>query len=373
MVYKPREEGSIYLSYGTSEDPTVDAGAVGAALSDVPTAANNVNLDPEESQHYEVGTKWNLFDARLLLSAAVFRTEKTNVRTRLDNTTPFVLSGEHQVDGVELGVTGSITENWSAFGGLCVSRREDRKQRESDRTSMRSCCRRRNIRSTCGRRTRCPSGWSIGAGAQFIDEVVRSRTGTSAAVVENILSSYWLVDAMASYPLTDSITLRLNAGQSDGRVLRRSHRRRALRSGRRPLGLAHGRHSILSRLHAVACAKRPLRGSGERLPQGARRRGLDRRPRHGRPSIGSRQGQPAVAGGCARCARTGRARCSRALERNPLFLSAALPAKIFPPLFNCYRTGQSFGVHVDNAVRQFRGSAFRIRTDLSVTLFLSSP
>ena len=57
-----------------------------------------------------------------------------------------------------------------------------------------------------------------------------------------------------------------------------------------------------------------------------------------------------------------------ALERNPLFLSAALPAKIFPPLFNCYRTGQSFGVHVDNAVRQFRGSAFRIRTDLSVTL-----
>jgi PKHD-type hydroxylase len=62
-----------------------------------------------------------------------------------------------------------------------------------------------------------------------------------------------------------------------------------------------------------------------------------------------------------------------ALVRNPLFLSAALPAKIFPPLFNCYRTGQSFGVHIDNAVRQFRGSQFRIRTDLSVTLFLSAP
>jgi PKHD-type hydroxylase len=62
-----------------------------------------------------------------------------------------------------------------------------------------------------------------------------------------------------------------------------------------------------------------------------------------------------------------------ALERNPLFLSAALPAKIFPPLFNCYREGQSFGVHVDNAVRQFRGTALRVRTDLSVTLFLSSP
>jgi catecholate siderophore receptor len=126
VVYKPREEGSIYLSYGASQDPTVDAGAVGAALSDVATAANNVNLDPEESQHYELGTKWNLFDARLLLSAAVFRTEKTNVRTRLDNTTPFVLSGEHRVDGVELGVTGAITENWSAFGGYATWTRGSR-------------------------------------------------------------------------------------------------------------------------------------------------------------------------------------------------------------------------------------------------------
>jgi PKHD-type hydroxylase len=62
-----------------------------------------------------------------------------------------------------------------------------------------------------------------------------------------------------------------------------------------------------------------------------------------------------------------------ALECSPLFLSGALPAKIYPPLFNCYRTGQSFGVHVDNAVRQFRGSALRIRTDLSATLFLSAP
>lgn len=67
------------------------------------------------------------------------------------------------------------------------------------------------------------------------------------------------------------------------------------------------------------------------------------------------------------------ARVLAALERSPLFLSAALPAKIFPPLFNCYRESQSFGVHVDNAVRQFRGSSFRIRTDLSVTLFLSNP
>jgi PKHD-type hydroxylase len=62
-----------------------------------------------------------------------------------------------------------------------------------------------------------------------------------------------------------------------------------------------------------------------------------------------------------------------ALQRNPLFISAALPLRIFPPLFNRYEGGQSFGNHVDNAIRQITGTSFRIRTDLSATLFLSEP
>jgi PKHD-type hydroxylase len=62
-----------------------------------------------------------------------------------------------------------------------------------------------------------------------------------------------------------------------------------------------------------------------------------------------------------------------ALSRNPLFISAALPNKVFPPLFNCYQGGQSFGLHVDNAVREVRGTGERIRTDLSATLFFTNP
>lgn len=62
-----------------------------------------------------------------------------------------------------------------------------------------------------------------------------------------------------------------------------------------------------------------------------------------------------------------------ALDKNPLFTSGALPLKVFPPLFNSYSNGQSFGVHVDNAIRQVPGTPHRIRTDLSATLFLSEP
>ena len=63
----------------------------------------------------------------------------------------------------------------------------------------------------------------------------------------------------------------------------------------------------------------------------------------------------------------------RALVANPLFVSAAIPKQIFPPLFNRYGVGQHFGVHVDNAVRGDHLSGARIRTDLSVALFLSEP
>ncbi len=62
-----------------------------------------------------------------------------------------------------------------------------------------------------------------------------------------------------------------------------------------------------------------------------------------------------------------------ALGMSLLFISAALPLKVFPPLFNRYECGQAFGTHVDNAIRQLRGTNFRIRSDLSATLFLSEP
>jgi PKHD-type hydroxylase len=62
-----------------------------------------------------------------------------------------------------------------------------------------------------------------------------------------------------------------------------------------------------------------------------------------------------------------------ALEQNALFISAALPARVFPPLFNRYQGGQSFGTHVDNAIRQVTGTPHRIRTDLSATLFFTGP
>jgi PKHD-type hydroxylase len=62
-----------------------------------------------------------------------------------------------------------------------------------------------------------------------------------------------------------------------------------------------------------------------------------------------------------------------ALGSNPLFVAAALPLRVFPPLFNRYSGGQSFGTHVDNSIRQVTGTPHRIRTDISATLFFAAP
>jgi PKHD-type hydroxylase len=62
-----------------------------------------------------------------------------------------------------------------------------------------------------------------------------------------------------------------------------------------------------------------------------------------------------------------------ALGRNPLFFSAVLPKEVFPPLFNRYDAGMTFGSHVDNAIRGYLNTPLRIRTDVSATLFISAP
>ena len=91
-VYKPRSDGSIYLGYGTSTNPSAE----GLALS-----AATVTLDPEKTRNFEVGTKWDVMGGRLSASAAVFRTEKTNARTPAINPgdPPTVLAGEQLVSG----------------------------------------------------------------------------------------------------------------------------------------------------------------------------------------------------------------------------------------------------------------------------------
>lgn len=123
ITFKPVENGAIYLSYATSANPVgVDAGdgsegigVPGRNTTEVQAQAMN-NLKPEEVKTYELGTKWDVLDDNVNLTAAIFRTEKTNTRAvDLDGFTRNI--GKTRVDGIELGINGNITPEWAVSAG----------------------------------------------------------------------------------------------------------------------------------------------------------------------------------------------------------------------------------------------------------------
>ena len=112
LTFKPLENGAIYASYATSANPVgVDLGDGSEAIS-----ATLNNLDPEEITTYEIGTKWDLLNKKLNLTAAIFRTEKDNTRAT-DSSGNTQNIGKTRVDGVELGVNGNITDKWAVSAG----------------------------------------------------------------------------------------------------------------------------------------------------------------------------------------------------------------------------------------------------------------
>ena len=113
VVFKPVEDGTIYLSYANAKTPS-KASVNGSCT------LQTCGVDPESAVNIELGTKWNLMKGRLLLTAAVFRNERTNYRVadpgNPDNPLGIQqLDGKARVDGISLGAVGQIDEHWSIF------------------------------------------------------------------------------------------------------------------------------------------------------------------------------------------------------------------------------------------------------------------
>ena len=105
LVWQPTDWQSHYFSWGTSFNPSAETFNLSAATA---------NLDPEQNQNLEIGTKLDFFDGRLSATGALFRLEKTNARTA-DTNDPIlqVLAGEQRTDGLELGLAGELLPDWN--------------------------------------------------------------------------------------------------------------------------------------------------------------------------------------------------------------------------------------------------------------------
>ncbi len=132
LSYKPVESGTIYFAYGNSKLPATSSGntlgscANSSASSSAGTVASSCAVKPETAVAYELGTKWDLLQERLSLTAAVFRNDRTNYRVNsADASVAYQqLDGESRVDGIELGAQGQITKAWAIYANYAYLRSE---------------------------------------------------------------------------------------------------------------------------------------------------------------------------------------------------------------------------------------------------------
>jgi catecholate siderophore receptor len=200
VVYKPAPNGSIYAAMSTSSNPSGETSGNGG----LELAANNADLDPEKNRNYELGTKWDFFDDNLSLTAALFRTDKTNARiTDPDNTTYQALDGEQRVQGVEFTYAGNLTSRWKVYGGYTYMESELLKTTSAEDKGNHMPNTPRNSFNLWTTYEVIPK-LTIGGGATYVD----SRFGNEANSVE--VPSYWRYDAMATYALTKNVDLQLN-------------------------------------------------------------------------------------------------------------------------------------------------------------------
>lgn len=219
VVFKPAQNGSIYLSYGTSSNPSGEnLGQAGGA--DGAASASAVNdLKPEKSRSIELGTKWDVLNEKLSLTAAVFETKKTDARSHDPLTGDVSLAGENRVRGIELGATGSITDKWDIWAGYTYLDPKVKKYRSGkidyDGKQIKFIAKNS---ATLWTTYEPIKDWTIGGGVSYVGE----RYVNDANSLK--LPSHTLYDAMVGYQMTRNFELQLNVNNiTDTRVYDASH------------------------------------------------------------------------------------------------------------------------------------------------------
>lgn len=223
VTFKPVENGSIYASFATSANPVgIDAGDG----SETALNANIKDLDPEKARTFEIGTKWDLLNNRLNLTAAIFRTEKQNTRIQIDPNT-YTNGGESKVDGFELSANGNITDKWAVSAGYTYLDSELTKNGKSCRgttctdNSIYDGNKMQNVpknSATLWSTYQVMPKLTIGAGAFYSDKVYGDIANTK------FVPSYVRYDAMARYDVTKNVNLQLNVNNiSDKRYFTKAY------------------------------------------------------------------------------------------------------------------------------------------------------
>ena len=203
LVYKPLDNGSVYISRATTQLPP---GGANFTLSSTVTNANNPDMEPQKSTTDEIGTKWDLLDNKLSLTTAVYKTVVENeTMTESDGSTS--QNGEKEVEGVEFGAVGEITDKWNVSAGLAKMNTEYTKATSTNEgASLRFSP---EHTATLWSTYKFTPAINVGAGARYVGTQDVKISSTSTEAISKIDSSL-VYDAMASYKYSKNLTYQFN-------------------------------------------------------------------------------------------------------------------------------------------------------------------
>ena len=205
-LYKPTENGSIYVNYEISQQPP---GGGSLELSGSVNNLNNPIYDPQESDTAEIGTKWELLDQKLFLSAALYRTDINNELVQDPVDLAYYQTGEKRVQGIELGMVGNLSRNWSVSAGYAFMDAEVTDGTNVAQDGSTALAYTPEHSFTSWTTYRLPFNLTLGGGIRYSGEMKRGTDG--ALGTPESTDSYWITDAVVSYPFNENFDLQLNA------------------------------------------------------------------------------------------------------------------------------------------------------------------
>jgi catecholate siderophore receptor len=214
VIFRLNEQGNLYVSYGSSLTPP---GSANFALNAGATNQNNPNVDPQESTNYELGTKWDLASNRLQLTAAVFRTENTNVIFVIDGTAvPPIFNQDdgQRITGGAIGAVGRIAPWWDI--NLSVQYLDSKVKSQNPATNGKRLALAPEFSGSLWTTVRLPHNVRVGGGLRYTDAVFINTANTTA------VPQYTVADALVEAPVGQHLTLRLNLYNLTDRVYIRS-------------------------------------------------------------------------------------------------------------------------------------------------------
>lgn len=207
VVYKLAPHGNVYFNYALDQQPPGSTGSFGAySLSSSDSSASNPDMDPEKSKTYELGTKWELFDQNLLLTAALFRTDVENEVYEEDDGT-YSQIGKKRVQGIELSATGKISKNWDVTSAYTHQKTDIVTGASTSQDGSSTLPYAPEDAFSFWSTYRLPFGLSLGGGARFNGIVKRQ---TKLATTPDHIPAYWVFDAVATYKVNKNWDVQLN-------------------------------------------------------------------------------------------------------------------------------------------------------------------